>query len=298
MFTIKKPYILYLSLSILFIGLISCEKNVTVKVPEGKEEIVVEGYIEPGQAPLVIISKTLPFFGEINTNDVIQNLITNATVIINDGSVTDTLLGFSGLYTSATLRGQVGKRYALTVLANGKTLTAVTTIPNPVSFDSVWWKVDGERDSLGFCWAKLSDPDTLGNCYRIFTQRINRYTYGTEVGKIKDSTIIAVGGGASFEDKFINGRSFDLSFARGSFNFSEREDDNNEERFFFKRGDTIVVKFCSIDRDHFNFWRKEESQVSSNGNPFGSPQPVVGNINGGLGVWGGYSPVFDTIIAR
>ena len=58
------------------------------------------------------------------------------------------------------------------------------------------------------------------------------------------------------------------------------------------------TKFSAIDRSHFQFWRSEETQVGNNGNPFGSPAPVTGNINGGLGIWGGYSTTFDTIIAR
>ena len=59
-----------------------------------------------------------------------------------------------------------------------------------------------------------------------------------------------------------------------------------------------MVKFCSIDRNTFEFWRTEETQVQNNGNPFGSPAPISGNIKGGLGIWGGYAASYDTIIAR
>ena len=280
------------------IGIVSCEKNVTVEIPQQEEAIVVEGYIETGEFPYVILSKTLPFFGQINTSDVFQNLISVATVFIDNGTQIDTLSSFSGFYFSTQMRGEVGKTYKLTILANGKTLTAQTTIPNPVKLDSVWWKVNGTRDSLGFAWAHLSDPDTTGNTYRWLARRINRYTYGPNTGEVKDSIFTAPIGGSVFEDKFINGRSFDFNFPRGSLNFSDKADDNNDERFYYKYGDTIVIKFSAIDRSHFQFWRSEETQVGNNGNPFGSPAPVTGNINGGLGIWGGYSTTFDTIIAR
>lgn len=282
---------------ILFLA--SCEKNVTVKVPEASEEIVVEGRIETDGNPFVLLTHTLPFFGEINTSEVFQNSIQGATVIVDDGTITDTLKqlpGF-GIYTDTLIKGIPGNMYKLTVIAEGKTITAFTSIPYPVALDSVWWKVDGNRDSLGFAWAHLTDPDTIGNCYQWYAQRVNRYTYGDNTGKVKDSTFIAAPG-AAFEDKFINSKSFDFSFPRGSFSFSNKEEDNNEERIFFKRGDTIIVKFCSIDRANFEFWRTEETQVSNNGNPFGSPAPITGNINGGLGTWGGYAPAYDTIIAR
>jgi hypothetical protein len=272
---------------------------VTVDIPETPPKIVVEGYIETGTPPIVLLTKSLPFFGQINTNNILAGSILGATVIINNGTQIDTLTQIPGygVYTTPNMIGEVGKTYSLTVISNGETVTSVTSIVQPVSFDSTWWKVDGQRDSLGFIWAHLTDPDTLGNCYRLFTQRINSYTYGDDIGKRKDSIFYAPQGSV-FEDRYINAKSFDINFFRGRYENSSKPDDNNDEKFFFKRGDTIVVKFCAIDRGHFEFWRTEESQVSSNGNPFGSPQPVHSNIVGGLGVWGGYSPTYDTIIAQ
>ncbi|MEY4595015.1 MAG: hypothetical protein RIQ47_1425 [Bacteroidota bacterium] len=276
-----------------------CEKTVTVELPNVDDKIVVEGYIETGQPPYVILSRSLDFFGTVNLNSIVQNTIQGATVTVSDGFITDTLQqipGF-GVYVSQQLTGTPGRTYYLIVRADGEILTAKTLLPNPVELDSVWWKVDGQRDSLGFAWAHLSDPDTLGNYYRWFARRINRYTYGELAGQQKDSIFIAPLGSV-FEDKFINGRSFDFNAARGRLRNSDKEDDLNEESFFFKRGDTIVVKFTSIDRAHFEFWRSEETQVSNNGNPFGSITPITSNINGGLGIWGAYSTTFDTIYAQ
>lgn len=288
---------------ILILILTACEKNVTVEVPKADEQIVIEGYIETGTNPFVILTRTLPFFGSINTStsSLLENTITGALVTINNGTVVDTLTQLAGtdygIYTTTRMVGEIGKNYSLTVSVNGKVLSATTSIPNPVQLDSVWWKADGQRDSLGFAWAHLTDPDTLGNCYRWFARRMNRYTYGENAGKQKDSTFIAPQGSA-FEDKFFNNRSFDFNAIRGQFLNSQKDDDQDIERIYFKRGDTIVVKFCSIDRAHFEFWRTEESQVGSNGNQFGSPAPITSNINGGLGIWGGYATTFDTIIAQ
>lgn len=291
--------LIYIFLFTLFVAISACEKNVTVVIPEATTELVVEGYIEPGKSPIVLLTRSLPFFGEINVNNIFQNTVTGAIVIVDDGLQKDTLTQFGnfGIYTSSTMLGQIGRTYSLKIIAGDQSVSAVTTLPPPIPFDSLWWKVDGTRDSLGFLWAHLSDPDTLGNSYRIFMQRINRYTYGPEIGRQKDSTFTTPPGSV-FEDRYINGKRFDLSFPRGSFQNSTKEEDDNKERLLYKRGDTIVVKFCTIDRAHFEFWRTEESQISSNGNPFGSPQPVHSNIVGGLGVWGGYTPSYDTVIAR
>jgi hypothetical protein len=285
-------------LLILFI-LQSCEKNVTVEIPESEPLLVVEGYIENGKNPIMVLSRTLPFFGSINTSTVFQQTVQGALVIVSDGVITDTLdqLPGIGVYTSSAITGQENRSYSLRVEAEGKVLTSITHIPASIALDSVWFEVNGTRDSLGFAWAHLTDPDTLGNHYRWFAQRINSYTFGDQIGRQKDSALIAPNGSV-FEDKFINGKSFDLGYQRGSHRNSTKEDDLNDERFFFKRGDTIVVKFCTLDRAHFEFWRTEETQVSNNGNPFASPAPVRGNISGGLGIWGGYAATFDTIIAN
>lgn len=288
-------------ISILFLAfvLFSCEKDITVTVPETEGGIVIEGKIETDTTAIVFLSNTIPFFGEINTEDIVRNSITGATIIVEDGLTSDTLMQIPGIgvYIGSNIRGVPGRTYKLTVYTGDKIITSVTTIPFPAIPDSTWWKPEGNRDSLGFIWMHFKDPDTLGNNYITYTRRINRYTYGDDIGKMKDTTFISSAGG-TFGDRFFNATEFDLNFARGKFSFSDNEDDLNEEQYFFKRGDTIVQKFCTIDFQTHEFWRTEEQQVQSNGNPFGSPAPITSNIVGGLGIWGGYSSVYDTIIAQ
>ncbi len=188
----------------ILISLSACEKNVTVKVPDAEPLVVVEGYIETGQNPILVLSKTLPFFGTINTSTVFQQTIQGARVIIDNGSMIDTLdqIPGIGVYTSPRMTGAERTSYSLRVEVEGKVLSAVTYIPEAIILDSVWFKVNGTRDSLGFAWAHLTDPDTLGNHYRWFAQRINRYTFGEQIGRMKDSILIAPSGSV-FEDSLL-----------------------------------------------------------------------------------------------
>lgn len=271
----------------------SCERDITVNLPQAEVEIVVEGYIVSGQKPTVHVTRSAPYFSPIDSASLISYLVRDAIVTVSDGSVTDTLdetfdLSLSNpfVYVARNLVGENGKNYFLTVKADGKTLTAITQIPYAVPLDSVWFKIDGNKDSLGYAWAHLTDPDTLGNGYRWFAKRLG-----------KDDDFIPPNGSV-FDDKFINGKSFDFGYNRGEVPNSDAIDDINEESGYFKRGDTIAVKFCTIDRGHFIFWRSVETQASNNGNPFGSPAPIEGNIQGGLGIWGGYGVSYDTIYAQ
>jgi hypothetical protein len=287
----KKGIFIWLFAFVIFI--VGCEKNITVEIPEAETKVVVEGYIMLGSHPSVQVTKSASYFAPIDSLSLLGYIVQDAFVTVSDGVTTDTLVGELDLtlfnpwvYRSSGITGEAGKNYYLTVIAGGETLTAVTQVPYPVPLDSVWFKVDGNKDSLGYAWAHLTDPDSLGNSYRWFAKRLGKdEDYIPPIGSV-------------FDDKFINGKSFDFGYNRGEEPNSENEDDNNEERGYFKKGDTIAVNFCTLDRHHFLFWRSYETQVSNNGNPFGSPAPIETNIEGGLGIWGGYGLSYDTIYAQ
>jgi len=269
----------------------SCEKDITLDLPQAEQKLVVEGYITPGQPAYVFLSRTAGVYDPLDSASLINYSVFNATVIISDGAITDTLFqvdpSVGYLYISPGILGQVGNTYTLTVITTeGETATAVTHIDPPIALDSVWFEVIPELDSLGWTWARLTDPDTLGNRYRWFAKRLG-----------KDDDFIAPIGSPT-EDKFYNGLSFDFAYNRGKLPYSDAEDDNNIEEGYFKLGDTIVVKFASITKESYEFWRAAETQSSNNGNPFGSITPLISNINGGIGIWEGYSFTLDTLIAQ
>ncbi|MBK7381923.1 MAG: DUF4249 family protein [Flavobacteriales bacterium] len=71
--------------------LISCEKEITVELPTTPSKVVVEGVIETGQVPIVLLSRTQSFFEPTTISGLASLYITSATVIVSDGIVTDTL---------------------------------------------------------------------------------------------------------------------------------------------------------------------------------------------------------------
>ncbi|HKR06356.1 MAG TPA: DUF4249 domain-containing protein [Bacteroidia bacterium] len=284
-----KKIIPHIIIAILFFA--SCEKDITVDLPQPESKIVVEGYIESGKNAYVFLSYSKAYFAPFDTSSLINSGVKNAKVIISNGTITDTLLqpsaDYGYLYISLNIIGEIGKDYSLKIITeDGKELTAQTHLYTPIPLDSVWFKVQPDQDTLGFVWAHLTDPDTLGNVYRWFAKRMG-----------KDKDFIAPLGSV-FEDKFINGQSFDFAYNRGQVPNSIAEDDDNDESGYFKVGDTVVVKFCTVGKESFDFWRTAESQYSNNGNPFAATTDIKSNINGGLGIFEGYSVTYDTIIAR
>ena len=73
----------------------SCEKEVDIKLPPGEEKIVIEGGIETGLPPLVLISKSIGYFATIDLNTLQDNFIHDAEVYITDGNKTVKLKEFS-----------------------------------------------------------------------------------------------------------------------------------------------------------------------------------------------------------
>jgi hypothetical protein len=298
---------------IMVLMLQSCERDVEIEIPGGEMLPAVYGWIEPGQPPIVILTRAQPYFGtsnfssfedmfihdasisvttdnytaslfELCSNDLPDSLLPVVGQILGVDSITLSMVNYC-VYTSldANIFGIVGKNYHLSISTLlGESLSATTRIPEPVALDSIWFQPQG-GDTLGFIWARLTDPDTLGNAYRWFAQRLN-----------KDFGFLAPYGSA-FEDKFINGTSFNFGVPRGDNDFSPTPEVEGEQGYF-KVGDTVIAKFCTIDMAHYLFWRSFDTQLASNGNPFAAPAPLKSNVNGGLGIWGGYSPSFDTLI--
>lgn len=291
----KYSLIVIIIITTLFIG--SCEKEIIIDIPQPETKIVIEGAIEEGQFPWVFVTKNSPFFEPVDST-VISNLIVwDAKITVTDGVITDSLHIFLDpynfpfiKYVGSTIKGEVGKTYHLKVEAGGNVYTASTTIYPAIHLDSLKFKPDFNEDSLGFVWIYLVDPDTLGNYYRVFTKRLGR-----------DSVYLHPYPSV-IDDRFFNGQfsEYSLESGRNPLEDNLYDDDGKDAsgvpRWYFRKGQTVVVKLCAIDAFHYDFWYSIEQQFITDGNPFASPVSARTNINGGaLGVWGGYGVFLDTI---
>lgn len=268
----------------------ACEKELVVELPPYTPRLVVDGWIEQGKYPTVILTRNAGYFDPVDSSAIRELVVTRAKVSISDGEREEVLTlrrrdeyfpNF--LYQGTEIRGEVGKTYRLTVESEGKEYTATTTIPAPVSLDSVWYEPLPTSDTLGHVWATLTDPGQQENYYRLFTQRIG-----------KDETFVPVYLSA-ISDQFFAGETLSFSVLRGAENLSNITDD-----LYFREGDTVRVKMCAIDRAHYDFWRTLERELYATGNPFASSgNEVISNIEGGaLGVWGGYGAAYHVLQAQ
>lgn len=306
----------YITLSYLLLMFTSCTKEIQLDIPKTEPKLVVQASIENGLPPFVILTKSVNYFDSTSLETFEKTIVLNAEVTISDGSRTlkldtissDTITGtrleklaeylsipvenlrrvkysiYSFKSFSNFMIGEVGKTYTLTVKLDGKTYSATTTINPPVSLDSMWFREEYGKTGLGYINVKFTEPLGLGNCYRWSAKRLT-----------KDSYFISPIG-TSFQDKLIDGKTFEFYANRGSPQNSDKPEDKNEERGYFRKDDTVIVKFNSIDFPVFNFYRTYDVEIANRGNPFAAPITVQTNFNNGaLGVFAGYGSWVDTV---
>ena len=297
-------------LSLLIMGLISCSKEVKIDIPGFDEQIVIDGSIETGTPAIIFLSNSKDIYAPTDINSYLSGFISGATVIVSNGTITDTLTeictdnlpagfesiaaAFFGLpieqlvtlhlcaYVSTGLVGEVGKTYALKVLYNNKTYTSSTKIENPTALDNLFWRDQVNLPGYGFSWAKITDSPVMGDAYRWEVKNLSDLFYSKPFQPFTD-------------DRFYNGLTFEFSVENPmSFRDSTIED---QYKGYYKLGDTIVVKFSKLGKKEYQFFEKKYNQIYSGGNPFATPTNIPTNIEGGaLGVWAGFSPWYDTLI--
>lgn len=296
----------------------SCTKEVKIDIPGFEEKVVIDGRIETGMPPIVLISKTQDIYSPTTLEAFLNSFQSGAVVTVSDGTTTVVLdeicsdnlppgteamaaalfgipedeLANYHLCAYSTFNtaiwGQVGKTYSLKVELNGEVFTSVTQIVNPTPLDSVYWKQDpGANPGYGYSWATLTDPPGF-DAYMWEVKRINMVNGNTKDPAFK-ATFSPV-----IDDEFFNGQTFNFYY-ENPFTWDD-ETVANANKGYYKQGDSVVIKFSKIDAASYDFLEKKYMQLGTAGNPFASPTTIPTNIQGGaIGLWAGYSPSFDTL---
>lgn len=262
------------------------------------DRIVVQGQIETNQPPFVALTSTISFFDNVDLSTLEKSFLHDADIRVSDGSKTVKLREYSldtgtfnkfYIYSIDTadlgnlIFGQVGKTYTLTIVYNGTTYSAVTTIPAPKGPDTLWFadpefKRSSTPEGALQLFANYSDPDTPGNYVRYFTSRNSGPFYPVGI----------------FSDEVINGQKVNnIGLYAG---YAASADVRGDSLRYFYAGDSVTLKWSEIDKGVFTFWNSYEFAGNSVGNPFASPINLQTNIsNGGLGIWAGYGSVLQTL---
>jgi len=270
-----------------------CQEEISVDLPPPPPEIIVEGFIENDSIPIVILTRNQAYFSAFNFNDLSEFFVRGAEVKVSTGTdtiqlqeinipISDSLDFYAYTDPTFSFLGEEGKTYSLSIKVEGKELKAVTTIPNIVPINKITFNKIADSDTLRGMVVEITDPDTIGNFYRIFT-------------KLPSDDLFLPSWNSVGDDQITNGKTIPVPVAKGE----PRDIEVDINTFgLFTVGDTATLKLCSIDSRHYYFWLTLEQQLGQQGSPFASPTEIKTNIEGGLGFWGGYGAVYQTVIVE
>ncbi len=289
------------------VTVVSCEKEVDIKLDTGEQRLVIEGGIENNLPPFVRLTKSVGYFEKIDLTTLQNSSVHDAEVYVSDGTKTVRLKEYSidtgnngakfyyyGLVDLANpmlppfdslILGELEKFYSLRVVHDGKTYEAITKIPTPTPIDSIL-SIEPARPEAPTGSRILDvyfrDPDTLGNYLRYYTQK-NSEPFYPALNSV-------------FNDEIINGKNFNSEFPLGEPRTQEISFDSLGLCF---PGDTVVLKWTAIDKGVYDFWNTLEYAMGTLGSPFATPIQVTSNIsNDALGVWAGYGAIYDTVYIK
>lgn len=261
---------------LLLMLLSACQSPYTTSL---QEDIIVEGWIESGSGPVVILTKSM-ILEEMQSQTEGDVLLPWAKVTISDGIDSVVLTGGINhdyfppyVYTTSHMKGEAGKTYWLRVEYGNRVATAKTTIPYPQALEGL--HVSKASDSLYQITASFMD-NPLSKDYYLFQTRIfnkeSRY-YPAFLGLIDDELL---------KDDVLYRHQ-----VQPGIHFMTAGVDNY--RPYYKEGDSVLIKFSKIDELSYRVQQSINEIVAFSSNPvFVTDLDLYSNIDGGSGFWCGY----------
>ncbi|MCK4661228.1 MAG: DUF4249 domain-containing protein [Bacteroidales bacterium] len=285
---------------VLLIILIACEKTVYIDIPDKGRMITVNSLFNPDSLLKVSVSKSC----YIMNNDI--QAIENATVeVYENGNLIETLAYLNnGLYKSTTQKPSSGNTYKIKVtvpdMGTVETKSYIPLETNIISIDTasvMRTDIDGYRyEQLEFR-VKFKDDANTNNYYLLEPTQIGIYTYDDDYNdtiitdttqyfmyvESNDPSIVEYlwGKGLLFNDNLFNGNTYEFVFS--------------SEKYFYDTT-SIVINLKSISEDYFKYLATYYKHMDANWDPFMEKISVYSNVEGGVGVFGGYSTATDTIV--
>ncbi len=250
-------------LSLLFI---SCEKVIDLNLGTNNPTLVIEGNITNQPGPYFVkLTKTVSF-----AEASVYPVVNNATVIITDNAGQKDTLAYTanGIYKTNALQGISGRTYSLTVIAEGKTYNAKSTIPQNVVLDSLKYNpIQFAGTIIHTVIPIFVDPIVTGNSYH-FVIKINN---------VLDKTYLVD------NDNVTNGQ----VYVRPLFS-------NDIE---IKPGDNVQVEMRCIDANSYTYYYTlSQAQTDGPGGGTTPTNPPNGISGGALGLFSAYTTQTKSII--
>lgn len=260
-----KKICLITCISILLFLLHSCEKDANVKLPVVENKLVLTCFLSPSDKDIhVRVSTSKPLYNNPDNWKYVP--VTNATVMLSSGSSAVTLPFDKKLQhyviSASLFKINAGNSYQLSVSTpDGKFAQAFTSIPAQNTTFSATANADPNTANTYFFHGIWQDQTGTKDFYRVDLQHI----VDTSLSYVNDHLI---------KDDASDGETFrrDWEFTIGPGGT-----------------DSVFASLLVLTPELYDYLDRL-NKTSTDGDPFSEPVPMYTNIEGGLGVFGGYNP--------
>jgi len=327
----------YLSVSLRYgifaiaVALAACSKTVKVNIPPQSQQVVVDGSIENGTPPIILLSESQQFFGTTNLNNLGAYFVHGAKIKISGSDGSSVQLQEFCLQDLNLPQAQV--QQILSVLgytsvdsANALNICAYT-VPDIVNYFTTGNCSYTGNQRVTYTMDVMTPPIYAGQHDSIHLTAVT--TIPTAIGL--DSLVVRPDADPTYADSFSavyayvtvpdtfgnfiryltkeNSQAYfpppggsvydDKLFVGLTINLPLERGQSPDTKFnlntttYFPRGDTLTVKWSNIDANTYNFYYTMENDGGNS--PFSSPVKIIGNVNNGLGCFAGYGTKYYSI---
>lgn len=269
----RRRMIYGLCLLLLFAG---CQEE----FQKSREEIVVEGWIESGGSPVVLLTKSFVVELAKDVDEETSIVLPWGKVTVSDGTESVILTGDYDdryfppyIYSTSKMKGVPGRTYYLTVEYGNCILTAQTTIPEVDSLEAITVSTCDDADGMYQITAYYDDNPVTKDYYLFLTRIYNDETryYPAFLGLQEDGHL------GLHNRQVVHPGIHTLT-------------DSVKYHPYYHADDSIQIKFAKIDETTYHIHKAYNEMVSLSSNPiFSSDLSMPTNIQGGLGFWCGYA---------
>ena len=280
----KFIHLLYIAFTVFMVTACDLEQEINIDLPDFERGIVVECYLEPGKPFRLLMSNAEPYFAPLPPLDETffdLLLADSAEVnIVHQGTTysLQNILSFDtdqrkffNYVAPQIVPANYNIDFDLNIVTkDGSTITATTTILEPITIDSVIVEFEDEpRNDTLFArtLTYFNDIPDQRNFFR-------RMVHVSSLDSIPLQDF-------STDDRFVQDR---VVFGT---------------QFEFATGDTVFNTIFHLNEDHYNFLESTQNAVNGNFNPFGQPSPIISNLESDaeniIGIFTGLS--FDQVIS-
>jgi len=291
-------------LSVAFFSLmLSCKKEVEVKLPESKYQLVMNCIMSEDSLFTVSVTRTKKLYVDDNAN----TDVTNATVSIYENGVfiEDLKHIQNDKYQSPNFKPSNGKEYKVVVKAEGysdaeatETLIKQAQISNIIFEENALVK---QSDTLSKISFEISDPPLVKNYYELEVLMVTYMPdYRNPNNNSKDSIrnifpYFMLINDEALKENFSPSLDGNSDYTTNNLQFSDKYIEGkiyNVNAYLFPSfttgDDTIIVNVKSVSKSYYEYKRTVLEQTNSGG-PFSEPVRVFTNVKGGTGILGSYS---------